>query len=416
MNARLQRGRLLFMQDRWELAERELRRALAEDPEDAQALALLAQAVSEQGRHDEAMKLAREAVGRRPDDSYTHVALARVLMEAGKKREALAAADEALRIDPDDETNWGLKSSLLGQNDRWAEALEAAEAGLAIDAEDDTCRNMRALCLQQLGRREEAEAAAEEALEADPDSALAHATRGWAYVRSGDQRRAEEHFREALRLDPNLDWAREGVLTALKARNPIYGAILKYFLWMGSLPPGVRWGVIIGIYICYRVLRSISRTTPEARPIVVPIIVLLAGFVLLTWIADPLFNLFLRLHPFGRLALTRRERAASNVVGLIVLGALVSLGGWFVTGNGWWGMGAIGLTLYMIAVAGSFAPEQPQARRRLGLMTIVLGIAGVGAAVCGLTGQEKAAASLAAVYFLGIFAFTILANIAISRE
>jgi hypothetical protein len=44
----------------------------------------------------------------------------------------------------------------------------------------------------------------------------------------------------------------------------------------------------------------------------------------MTWLADPLFNLMLRLNRFGRLALSRRQTWASNVLGLLLLAAVTS--------------------------------------------------------------------------------------------
>ena len=43
--------------------------------------------------------------------------------------------------------------------------------------------------------------------------------------------------RETLRLEPGNEWARQGLVTALKARNPIYGLFLQYALFMGRLSP-----------------------------------------------------------------------------------------------------------------------------------------------------------------------------------
>ncbi len=42
----------------------------------------------------------------------------------------------------------------------------------------------------------------------------------------------------------------------------------------------------------------------------------------MTWIADPLFNLVLRLNRFGRLVLTREQIIASNLLGLGLLAAV----------------------------------------------------------------------------------------------
>src|SRR4030095_8604876 len=105
-------------------------------------------------------------------------------------------------------------------------------------------------------------------------------------------------FREALRLDPQLDPAREGLVRALKARNPLYGALLRYFLWMSRVPARTRWAVLVGALLIARVLG--------------PLFVLSLLFMWLPGTAEPMSNLVLRLSRYGRLALSRTETVASN--------------------------------------------------------------------------------------------------------
>jgi Tfp pilus assembly protein PilF len=51
----------------------------------------------------------------------------------------------------------------------------------------------------------------------DPDDAHAHANRGWLLLRRGQPDEAMQSFQSALRLDPTLDWARLGMIEAMKA-------------------------------------------------------------------------------------------------------------------------------------------------------------------------------------------------------
>ena len=47
--------------------------------------------------------------------------------------------------------------------------------------------------------------------------------KAWALIEQGEHEQAMEHFREALRLNPQLDWARQGIVEAMKARI-VHGA------------------------------------------------------------------------------------------------------------------------------------------------------------------------------------------------
>ena len=62
MSANLSRAQLLYQQSRYGLAERELRRNLAEDPDNAIAHALLSLCLNEQDQHTGALESARTAI------------------------------------------------------------------------------------------------------------------------------------------------------------------------------------------------------------------------------------------------------------------------------------------------------------------------------------------------------------------
>ena len=60
-------------------------------------------------------------------------------------------------------------------------------------------------------------------------------------------------------------------------------------------------------------------------PLIIPIVLLYVMFVFLTWIANPLFNTFLRFHPFGQHLLDRSQRWASNLIAPSLMLSLVGL-------------------------------------------------------------------------------------------
>ncbi len=311
----LERGRLLLHQGRWEQAEGEFRRAVGERPDAPEAHALLALALLERERWDEATAAARTAIGLAPDWPFTHYVHAMVLYRRHRLAEALAAANEAVGLDPDMDQAHALIASIHLDESRFADALASAERALEVDPEQVWANNLRAIALTKLGRRAEAGATIDATLARDPDNAVSHANRGWTLLEAGDRERALHHFREALRLEPDNEWARHGILEALKAKRWIYAVMLKYFFWMSRLTPRAQWGVIVGGYIGNRVLTTLRQANPALAPFIGPIQVLYLVFVFLTWTADPLANLLLRLDPFGRLVLDEEQVRASNWIG-----------------------------------------------------------------------------------------------------
>jgi tetratricopeptide (TPR) repeat protein len=318
-----QRAVILHQQGRHELAEKELRQVLAASPGDAFALALLAISLVELERRNEAESAAREAVGNAPDMAFAYYALARVLSNRNRLEEAAAAIAEAVRLEPTDADYHGMKAAIEFSNEHWQAALDAAETGLQMDAEHVTCNNLRAMALVKLGRKSDAGLTIDSTLAREPENSFSHANKGWTLLEQGRRKEALEHFRESLRLEPGNEWARHGLVQALKAGNPLYALVLKYFLWMQKLSSRARWAIVVGGYFGNNYLGSLARSNPDLALWVAPFRILYVCFALLTWLADPVFNLFLFAHPLGRHALSREQRRQALLVGFCFAGALV---------------------------------------------------------------------------------------------
>lgn len=407
---------MLLQQSRFDLAEAELRLALAEDPDNGRLHSFLAICLTERDRLDEAQAAADRGIGLAPDEPAAHYIRAQVLRKRKELEGALGAVEESLRLGPAQPPAWALRGAIHLDRRSWPAALEAAESGLSFDAGDADCANVRAIALTQLGRREEAAASLGAALERDPENDVTHANRGWGLLHEGDPRKAMEHFREALRLDPTNEWARAGIVEALKARNPIYGLMLKYFLWMGRLSSKAQLGIVVGGFIGYQVLAEQSARHPAARPFLLPILIAYGLFALFSWIASPLFNALLRFHPLGRHALSDDQRRAGTWVGLFFLAALAALI-WWPLGGGLPARGlAIYLGLFLIPLSGTFACAPGRYRNFMGLVTAALFVmfATPFAAYFGGwepgRGVERAIVALADAYPLGVLAASLLAG------
>ena len=380
MNPTLERGLLLYQQSRYELAETELRQALAADPHDAYGHALLALCLARREQFKDATAEAEQAVHLAPDFAFAHYALAHVWHDRNHPEPAFAAVNEALRLDSARPAYFALLANIHLGESQWREALAAAERGLELDAEDITCTNLRAIALVKLGRKSEAGATIDAALRRNPDNAVSHANQGWTYLEKNDPKRALEHFREALRLEPENEWARRGIIEALKARHFIYAWMLRYFLFMGKLGRRGQWGIILGAYFGNQVLRGIAAASPALAPWATALRVVYLVFALMTWIASPLFNLMLRLNRFGRLVLSREEIIASNWIGLILLLGLLSLAGCAVYGiDTPWIMAAAIFGFLLLPVAGVFRCPEGTSRNLMTAYAAATAAAGLAA-------------------------------------
>jgi tetratricopeptide (TPR) repeat protein len=391
----LERCSLLLQQGRFDLAEKELRRRLAEDHQDAFTHALLAFCLMKQERPDEAEREAREAVALAPDEAFAHFHLGQVLDHRDRLEPAAAAFQEAIRLDPEDADYPAALASVRAQQRRWNEAMAAVEQGLELDPDHDGCTNLRALILTHTGRTDQAHSTLDDALARDPGNAFTHANRGWTLLRESRPQEAIEHFREALRLDPTMEYARIGIVEAMKARNPVYRPILRFFLWMGSLQGRSQTWLIVGFFIGARLLRKVAQSQPSLAPFLIPVIFLYAAFVLLTWVADPLFNLLLRLDRFGRLALSREQVQASNWFGAALGLSLLALAAGLGTGSKTLLLVAVGAGALVLPIAGIFRCGPGWPRR------VMTGYTGLLALLLALTLWAEASEAFLAIALIG---------------
>lgn len=374
MNAHLERALLLVEQSRYELAEKELRQVLAEDPGEAIAHSVLALCLCERKDYKGATEEAELAIHNAPAMPYAHYVLCRIMYARNRFAEARAAIMEAIRLNPEDADYFAQLAQIHLNERRWPDALEAAEKGLQHDSEHVGCANTRAVALVKLGRRAEAGAAIGAALARQPEDATTHANQGWTLLEQNQPEKAMEHFREALRLEPNNEWARQGIVEALKARYFIYSLMLRYFLWTAKLSRRGGMIFVIGGYLAYRGLWSLADAQPALAPFIWPVLGTYIAFCLMTWIAASLFNLVLRLNRFGRLALSPTQIRSSNWVGAFLFLTLSGLVSWLAFGwdHGFWIMLCCGIMVLPITVTFGCASGWP--RNCMAVYTCALGI------------------------------------------
>lgn len=325
-----QRVQMLASTGRFDMAERELRGMLANDPRDATAHSLLALIMlSSTDRYAEATEEAKMAVGIEPDEPFGHYALAQCYITRNRYDEAEAAAWESLRLDPYNADAYCVLARANLGRERYQEALDAAEQGLAVDAEHLDCGNLRSIALERLGRGDEAVASSTANLARNPDNAMSHSAHGWTLLNSGRHREAQVAFREALRLEPSNEMARSGLIQALNARSFLFRFVHKFYVAMSRLNSKAAFGLIFGAWVLIQVLSRVADNVPGLSPFILPILICYVLFVVLTWIANPLFNTFLRFHPMGRHLLDRTQTWSSNLIApclvLSVYGFIVGL-------------------------------------------------------------------------------------------
>ncbi|SNC68089.1 Tfp pilus assembly protein PilF [Hymenobacter gelipurpurascens] len=349
---------LLLRQGRAVQAEQELHRVLHSDPNDAHAHALMALALLEQSRPEEARTHAHTSVGLSPEHDFAYYLLSLTHQRLQQPEEARQAIEQALALDPTDPNYHHTLGILRFTQGQWAAALRAAEMGLAYDPEHVDCLGLRARCLTRLGRPEDAASSLSQALLYDPDDAGTHADAGWVALESGRHKEALEHFRNALRLAPTSEYARSGLVEALKARYWLYRAFLRFTVWTEGLSSMSRRLLFIGLYI-------LVRFVPVLLPLYLP-------FVFMSWFADPLFNGLLLLNPYGRHALSNAQRRQALAFMGMLAAATVLFTSASLFSQGWLGSIGLGLLAAIFPAIVALRPRVTVRARRWALAAMVV--------------------------------------------
>ncbi|MBW4551987.1 MAG: tetratricopeptide repeat protein [Aphanocapsa sp. GSE-SYN-MK-11-07L] len=383
-----ERSQLLVNQGRYELAEQELAKVLAANPDHASAHALLAICLAQKEQLAAATQTIQQAIALSPQFSGFHYIYAGILSQQGKLTEAKAAIAQALRLDPKDADYYARLASIQYDQTKYTEVLQTTKQGLSLDPEHIGCMNLRLLGLMQLGQLASAEQEVAIALAHAPNNSFSYGIQGWILLHQNRIPEALHSFRAALRLEPQFEWARQGLVEGLKARNVLYRTILRFDLWRSRMNNAQRVGLVLLLLI------------PQTR-----FLVLLLFLCIL--LIRPLFTALLCLDPYGRLALTRQEINRSKWISTIILsfipGAIAALISHQV---GW-----IFILPSLLAVAyWAVQLRTPESNREQKLKLVILLLLGIGiallaiAAVSGPANLPTVLASLGA----GLILVTVL--------
>lgn len=378
------------VQDILELvADGELSSALAqldqlirEEPYQASFLALRALILTDLNRRQEARESVRAAFEGSADNPFVHHAAAVVALHSGEVQEAIAHAQDAQRLAPGYHQAALLEARARAHLGQWPQVVAIAREVLAHFPEEEEEASILEELASSAGSKSPLESAAWRRLsERFPLNPTARTAHGWTRLHAGQIRDAKREFEQALALDPSSEWAREGLVLALKARSPVYALLLRYFLWSGRLPARTRNIIAFGGVLGYNFLRRLSEQSPALKPFIVPILVAYALFLFLTWLADPLLNLALLATADGRRLLSNDDKRSGVAVGACLgVAALLALAGWRLAEEQLL-LGAIPLTFASLPVAAYFNTPPSGKRDRLGVMAAVAIVLALAAAL-----------------------------------
>jgi len=180
----------------------EARRAVADDPEDEDALAEAARLASLAERMD----LAALAWGRlaqlEPDDAAPAIRQARALLASGELASAEDAAKDAIARDPQDPEAYQVAGRAYLAQDQLAGAISMFEQAVSLDPEHGYALNNLGFAYLRASRNEEAVQVLERAADLLPTIAFVHNNLGVALERTGRLDEARGAYGLASSLSP----------------------------------------------------------------------------------------------------------------------------------------------------------------------------------------------------------------------
>lgn len=234
---------LLIQLKRYALAEEQLGKVLQDDSQHADALAMLALAVSSLGRGEEAKKLAWDAISLNPVHAWYHYILATVRINHDDVHEAITALIEAVRLNPTDAEYFRMLGRCYSQTQQYDSACWCVLQSLTLDPEHVPSLLQYGIIEFQRDKLVEAEALFQYVLARDPENAMCHEYLGWIRMKELNTDSAHAYFQQSLRLQPESSSAESGLQEAewliLHKEDRLHQLVTRWHDHLGHASEGI---------------------------------------------------------------------------------------------------------------------------------------------------------------------------------
>ena len=195
-------GLMTWQQARiWKDNETLNRHIIAHNPQARSAHLNLGNALSRQGRHEEALAAYRVEIQRRPDYFKTHIGLGATLDALGRFEEAETHLRRAIALNPQTGHAHSYLGSVLYNQGRYEEAIAAYRVAIQRRPNDDEAHIRLGAIYNDLGRYKEAEAYLRRAIALNPQTGHAHSYLGSVLYNQGRYEEAIAAHHVAIEQD-----------------------------------------------------------------------------------------------------------------------------------------------------------------------------------------------------------------------
>lgn len=399
----LERVQLLLSQGRIDDAEKQLVSFLQDDPSSELGRYMMAYVLFYKGKSRDSEKILLQLQAEDPENTGYLALLAEINLKEEEYKDAEEKTDILLEMEPDEVQFHNLKSRLKFAQRYYDGALQYANSALVIDPENLEALNQKALLAGMLGDKSVAINAVHEALEKNPEDPYTIANHGHQLLAEGKVKEALERLSEALRLNPTNNLARYAMQEALKSRFWPYRLFYKYMHFMGRLTANGSWAVIIGAYVVYQIILRVGQANEALAPFLMPVAYIMIGFFLLSWIINPLMNLYLLTNNYGRLLLDDEEKKMAKLTGLSLILAALSFCIWYFQNVEIFLFATLFFVGMMIPLGTFLTPYKKSSKQKLIYFTVAIFASGM----IGIVLNNMTFIYLA---FIGLFFYQFVAN------
>lgn len=202
-------GRIHLREGEQKKALAEFEKALARDPNNAEALLNIASIHQGEGKTEQAEHFVQRALAVDPNSTGALAQLAELRRDQGQLDEAIRLFAEALALDDSQPFLYMGAGDVLQRAGRYEQAVQAFQHVLELEPDSFKARYNLGVTYANMGRAEEAVALYEQALALAPkdfEAPAAHNNLGALLLAKGENARALEHYEAACKAAPyNLE-------------------------------------------------------------------------------------------------------------------------------------------------------------------------------------------------------------------
>ncbi len=325
MSEALRRSWWLIERRRFDQAEEEARKHLAQHPDDARGIAMIAWCKLGKNHWREAEALARQALEKDPALRSALRALTVSLFYQSRYKKALETINAGLQLEPESSFYHWYRAMAFREQGKVKKALLETETGLSKEPQHEKLLQLKAELLWAGGKGRDAREAILDALRQQPNDSNNLCLQGWMCLEKKEVEEARRFFADALRANPGNPFAREGLVECLKGRVAWYRWLLQWAVYLKKRPEALVGSLVVMGTMSVRPLLDGSEKI--SGPLL-PLLLTLLSFLLVPLLIIPASNLLLRHEPEAAFLLEkedyRKAWVAFAIIILLLLGTIVS--------------------------------------------------------------------------------------------